>query len=74
MSDRNPYAISFGRIPNQFIGRDLLIDEIVETLNSDLTGENTDGPTFFLRAEKYEMTPLSLKIIQADYTEMSTIM
>ena len=39
MSDRNPYAISFGRIPNQFIGRDLLIDEIVETLNSDLAGE-----------------------------------
>ena len=34
MSERNPYAISFGRIPRQFISRDLLIGEIIDTLYS----------------------------------------
>ena len=39
MSERNPYAISFGRIPTQYIRRNLLIDEILETLNSDIVEE-----------------------------------
>lgn len=39
MAERNPYAISFGRIPTQYISRDILIDDIVETLNSDVVEE-----------------------------------
>ena len=32
---RNPYVISFGRIPTQYINRALLIDNIIETLESE---------------------------------------
>lgn len=39
MPERNPYAIGFGRIPNQYISRSLLIDEIIDTLNSDTVDE-----------------------------------
>ncbi len=39
MSDRNPYAISFGRIPTQYISRTILIDSIIETLESDIVDE-----------------------------------
>ncbi len=36
---RNPYIISFGRLPKQYISRDYLIDSIVETLESDVVEE-----------------------------------
>ena len=36
---KNPYAITFGRIPNQYISRDILIDTIIETLVSDIVEE-----------------------------------
>ena len=39
MRERNPYAISFGRIPNQYIRRSLLIDDIIDTLDSDIVQE-----------------------------------
>ena len=39
MTERNPYAISFGRVPTQYISRNLLIDDIVDTLNSDIVEE-----------------------------------
>lgn len=39
MAERNPYAISFGRIPNQYISRDYMIDSIVEILESDIVEE-----------------------------------
>lgn len=38
-NNRNPYSISFGRIPNKYIDRSLLIDEIIETINSDIVEE-----------------------------------
>ena len=37
--DRNPYVASFGRIPNQYISRNLIIDNITDELNSDLVAE-----------------------------------
>ena len=43
---RNPYVISFGRIPTQYINRALLIDNIIETLESD---------EYFLRAKRVEI-------------------
>lgn len=39
MAEKNPYAISFGRIPTQYISRDLMLSDILETLNSDVVGE-----------------------------------
>ena len=63
MSDRNPYAISFGRIPRQYISRDILIEEIIDTLNSDsveeqafkLTGIRGTGKTVTLSAIEREL-------------------
>ena len=58
MSIRNPYVISFGRIPTQYINRSLIIDSIVETLESEvieeqafkLTGIRGTGKTVTLTA------------------------
>ena len=36
---KNPYAISFGRIPNQYISRDILIEDVLDELNSDIVDE-----------------------------------
>ena len=63
MATRNPYAISFGRIPSQYISRSLLIDDIIETLNSDmieeqafkLTGVRGTGKTVTLTAIENEL-------------------
>ena len=60
---RNPYAISFGRIPTQYISRSLLIDEIIDTLNSDvieeqafkLTGIRGTGKTVTLTSIEREL-------------------
>ena len=52
------------------IRKDLPIYLIVAGLYDDIENiENTDGLTFFLRAEKCEMSPLSLDIIREDYKE-----
>lgn len=58
MSSRNPYYISFGRIPTQYISRGIIIDSIIETLESDvveeqafkLTGIRGTGKTVTLTA------------------------
>ena len=58
MTGRNPYAISFGRIPRQYISRDVLIDDIIEAMDSDtpgaqafkLTGVRGTGKTVTLSA------------------------
>lgn len=39
MSNRNPYAISFGRIPTQYISRSLIVDSILDSLESDIVEE-----------------------------------
>ncbi len=39
MNKKNPYAISFGRIPNQYISRDILIEDVLDELNSDIVDE-----------------------------------
>ena len=35
MTEKSPYTIGFGRIPGHYIYRDLLIDDILENLNSE---------------------------------------
>lgn len=55
---RNPYSIGFGKIPTHYISRDILIDEILENLNSEepqaqaykLTGIRGSGKTVTLSA------------------------
>lgn len=63
MSSGNPYAISFGRIPTQYISRTIAIDSIVDTLESDiideqafkLTGIRGAGKTVTLTAIERKM-------------------
>lgn len=58
MEKRNPYAVSFGRIPNQYISRSFMIDNIIESLDGDvvteqafkLTGTRGSGKTVTLSA------------------------
>lgn len=55
---KNPYAITFGRIPNQYINRNVLIDSIVDILDYEditeqafkLTGIRGTGKTVTLTA------------------------
>jgi len=35
MTDRNPYTISFGKIPTQLISRSSIIDSITDALDRD---------------------------------------
>lgn len=50
---RNPFAINFGKLPQQYIGREIIIDEIVNELEADpaqnqcfmLTGMRGSGKT-----------------------------
>ncbi|MBR1599699.1 MAG: hypothetical protein IJ661_12425 [Lachnospiraceae bacterium] len=39
MMKKNPYAISFGKIPSQYISRDILIEDMVDTLSSEIVDE-----------------------------------
>lgn len=58
MIKRNPYAISFGRVPNQYINRSVVVDSIVEAVEDDpireqafkLTGLRGTGKTVTLTA------------------------
>lgn len=61
--NKNPYAISFGRIPTQYISRTLVIDEIIELMNDEdskeqafkLTGMRGAGKTVTLTAIEKEL-------------------
>ena len=58
--ERNPFSISFGKKPNQYIEREMIIDEITEEIESGenqcfmLTGVRGSGKTVTLTAiEQY---------------------
>ena len=63
MTGRNPYAISFGRIPNQYIRRDVLIYDILDMLMAEpvmeqafkLTGIRGTGKTVTMTAIEKEL-------------------
>lgn len=63
MTGRNPYFISFGRIPTQYISRGVTLDSIIETLDSNpveeqafkLTGMRGTGKTVTLTAIEREV-------------------
>lgn len=60
---RNPYAISFGRIPNKYISRSVIIDDIIAILESNpveeqafkITGIRGTGKTVTLTAIEREI-------------------
>ena len=55
---KNPFTINFGKVPTQYIDRQILIDEIVEELQSEtiqnqcfmLTGTRGSGKTVTMTA------------------------
>lgn len=61
--ERNPYVINFGKVPKQYINRDILIDEIVQELTDDdaqnqcfmLTGIRGSGKTVTMTAIEKEI-------------------
>ena len=63
MQERNPYVISFGRIPNQYISRSLVINSIIDSLESEvveeqaykLTGIRGTGKTVTMTAIEKEI-------------------
>jgi len=60
---RSPYSINFGKIPTQYISRSLLIDDVIDILNSEpaeeqafkLTGVRGAGKTVTLTAIEKEL-------------------
>ena len=56
MTGKNPYTISFGKVPTKFIGRDTVIESIIEALEGDdeqafkLTGIRGAGKTATMTA------------------------
>ena len=64
MSNKNPYTISFGKIPSKFLSRNSIIDSIVEALENDtpdeqafkLTGIRGTGKTVTLTAIEQKFT------------------
>lgn len=58
MQKKNPYAISFGRIPTKYINRNAIIDSVIDAIDSDyvdeqafkLTGIRGTGKTVTLSA------------------------
>ena len=61
--ERNPYAINFGKIPKQYISRDVVISEIVDALESEdmeeqafkITGIRGTGKTVTLNSIEKEI-------------------
>ena len=61
--NKNPFAINFGKVPTQYISRDILIDEIIAELTADtpqnpcfmLTGTRGSGKTVTMTAIEREM-------------------
>ncbi len=40
MNKKNPYSLSFGTIPHQLIGRDIIISDLLDALNNEYSGEH----------------------------------
>lgn len=65
---KTPYMLEFIQEMQLLIREELPIFLIVAGLYEDIESiENADGLTFFLRASKYEMTPLNHTFMRNDY-------
>ncbi|WP_155840024.1 hypothetical protein [Butyrivibrio sp. MC2021] len=55
--ERNPFVLNFGKVPNQYISRELIIDEITQEMFDEdgqnncfmLTGTRGSGKTVTMR-------------------------
>lgn len=64
MTQRNPYTISFGKVPTKYLSRNFIIDSIIESLESDepdeqafkLTGIRGTGKTVTLTSIERHFT------------------
>ena len=67
----NPFSINFGKVPNQYISRDVVINEIIEEITSDyyqnqcfmLTGTRGSGKTVTMTALEKRVSELDDWII-----------
>ncbi|MBR1860310.1 MAG: ATP-binding protein [Lachnospiraceae bacterium] len=64
---KNPFAINFGRVPLQYISRDILIDEIID----ELSGEYVQNPCFMLSGTRgsgktVTMTSIERKLAESE--------
>ena len=67
MMKKNPFAINFGRVPLQYIRRDILIDEIID----ELSGEYVQNPCFMLSGTRgsgktVTMTSIERKLAESE--------
>jgi len=65
--EKNPFAINFGKLPSQYISRDILIDEITQ----ELLAEEVQNPCFMLTGTRgtgktVTMTAIEKKISEHD--------
>ena len=64
---RNPFALNFGKVPSQYISRELIIDEIVQ----EMLDEDTQNNCFMLTGTRgsgktVTMTEIEQKVLEAD--------
>ena len=57
--ERNPFVINFGKVPSQYISRELIIDEIVQ----EMTDEDSQNTCFIVKKRRYA----SLYRLRKDY-------
>ncbi len=63
MAEKNPFAINFGKVPLQYISRDILIDEISEELSSDYV----QNPCFMLLGTRGSGKTVTLTSIERKF-------
>ena len=66
MTDRNPFAINFGKVPVQYISRDIIIDEILQ----ELLSEDAQNPCFMLTGTRGSGKTVTMTSIEKKISEM----
>lgn len=67
MASKNPFAINFGKVPLQYISRDILIDEISEELSSDYV----QNPCFMLLGTRGSGKTVTLTSIEKRFEDLN---
>ena len=66
MTARNPFAINFGKVPVQYISRDIIIDEILQ----ELLSEDAQNPCFMLTGTRGSGKTITMTSIEKKISEM----
>ena len=64
---KNPFVLNFGKVPSQYISRDLIIDEIVQ----EMTDEESQNNCFMLTGTRgsgktVTMTEIEQRVLESD--------